>query len=96
MTIWFVSTWTVTVFLTVAAASMYWSVDKTPWRGFLTALSMALAGVAMLGLYRAFASHIDVERLAKILYAACMAQALAQYVVAARVRKRRRSVAKCA
>jgi|GEM_PF-4118664 len=92
MLIWFLLTWFVTVFLTVAAATLYWKVDKTPWRGFFTALSMALAGIAMMLLYQTFASRIDAESLAKILYVLCMAQALTLLLLAARVYKRKRSV----
>lgn len=91
MLIWFLMTWFVTVFLTVAAASLYWKIDKTPWRGLFTALSMALVGIAMLIIHQAFASQFDAGSLAKILYVLCVAQALTQLMWAVRVHKRKRS-----
>jgi predicted ferric reductase len=96
MLIWFLATWIVTVFLTTAAASLYWSVDKTPWRGIFTALSMAFAGIVMMSMYEAFATRIDPETLAKMLYAVCMMQASTQLLFAVRVRRRKHSAMKSA
>lgn len=90
MLFWFVGTWFVTVTLTIAAASMYWSIDALPWRGFATAISMALVGIVMMVLYKTLVDHFDAAMLAIILYSVSMAQALIQLLIAAKIRSKKR------
>jgi hypothetical protein len=82
MFIWLIATFSTTCFFTVFAASLYWSMDKSPWRGLLTALSMAMVGVGLMVFFHLFRNGIEVALLAKILYAFAMIQAILQWAIA--------------
>jgi hypothetical protein len=82
MLIWLILTVLVTCFFTVGAASLYWSMDKKPWRGLATAFSMAIVGVVMMLLFQVLHDRIEVGLLGKILYAFAMTQSIVQCAVA--------------
>lgn len=82
MLIWLILTFLVTCIFTVGAASLYWSMDKLPWRGLATALSMAIVGVVMMLLFQVLREEIEAGLLAKTLYSFAMIQSIVQCAVA--------------
>jgi hypothetical protein len=82
MLTWLIVTFLVTSFFTVGAASLYWSIDKKPWRGLCTAFSMVIVGIVMMLLFMTLRDGIEGGLLVRGLYSIAMLQSIIQCAIA--------------